>query len=53
MTVVSYKQTALSNDYAILIGSGIGSLGAAALAKKGKKCLVLERHYAPEASTYL
>ena len=54
MTAVSYKQTKIDDNYdAILIGSGIGSLvTAAALAKKGKKCLILERHYAPGGYTH-
>lgn len=54
MKAVSYKQSQIEDDYdAILIGSGIGSLvTAAALAKKGKRCLVLERHYAPGGYTH-
>ena len=37
----------------ILIGSGIGSLVAAALlAKQGRRCLVLERHYTPGGFTH-
>jgi all-trans-retinol 13,14-reductase len=54
MKAVSYKQTQIDDTYdAILIGSGIGALvTAAALAKKGKKCLVLERHYAPGGYTH-
>jgi all-trans-retinol 13,14-reductase len=52
---VSYKQVDIDGVYdAILIGSGPGSLvTAAALSKKGKKCLVLERHYAPGGYTHV
>ena len=51
---VSYKQADVSGTYdAIFIGSGIGSLvTAAALAKRGKRCLILERHYAPGGYTH-
>ena len=54
MATVSYKQTSVEGTYdAILIGSGIGCLvTAAALAKKGKKCLLLERHYAAGGYTH-
>ena len=54
MKAVSYKQTTINDGYdAILIGSGIGSLvTAAALAKKGKRCLILERHYAAGGYTH-
>lgn len=43
---VSYKQCELDDDWdGIVIGSGIGGLGTAAiLAKEGKRILVLERH---------
>ncbi|MFO1519666.1 MAG: NAD(P)/FAD-dependent oxidoreductase [bacterium] len=42
-----YKKERLNEPYdAVMIGSGIGGLSAAALlAKAGKKVLVLERHY--------
>ena len=52
---VSYKQTDVGDDYdAILIGSGIGSLvSAAALARAGKKCLILERHYTAGGYTHV
>jgi len=52
---VSYKQTAIRGTYdAIVIGSGIGGLAAAAiLAKRGKKrVLVLERHYTAGGYTH-
>ena len=51
---VSYKQANIDEGYdAILIGSGIGALvTAAALAKRGKRCLILERHYAPGGYTH-
>ncbi len=45
--VLSYKRDTPSGDFdAIVIGSGLGGLTCAALlAKAGKRCLVLERHY--------
>ena len=51
---VSYKQADIGDGYdAILVGSGIGSLvTAASLAKRGHRCLVLERHYAPGGYTH-
>ena len=54
MVAQSYKRTKITGTYdAILIGSGVGSLvTAAALAKSGKSCLVLERHYAPGGYTH-
>jgi all-trans-retinol 13,14-reductase len=54
MAHTSYKRVTDLNAYdAILIGSGIGSLvTAAALSKAGKRCLVLERHYAPGGYTH-
>lgn len=54
--VQSYKKNPqLADKYdAILIGSGIGSLTAAALlSKEGKKVLVLERHYTPGGFTHV
>ncbi|MBV70002.1 MAG: FAD-dependent oxidoreductase [Myxococcales bacterium] len=52
---VSYKQAQITDDYdVILIGSGPGALvTAAALAKKGSRCLLLERHYAPGGYTHV
>ena len=54
-TSVSYKQHDVGSGYdAILIGSGVGSLTAAALlAKAGKRCLILERHYTPGGYTHV
>jgi all-trans-retinol 13,14-reductase len=52
--VVSYKQKPISGQFdAIVIGSGIGGLTAAAiLAKRAdKRVLVLERHYTPGGLT--
>ena len=51
---VSYKQVQLEDQYdVILIGSGMGSLVAAsALSKAGKRCLILERHYAAGGYTH-
>ena len=54
--IQSYKQKyQLSESYdAIMIGSGPGSLSAAAiLAKEGQKVLVLERHYIPGGYTHV
>ena len=52
---VSYKQTEIGTDFdAILIGSGPGALvTAAALAQKGKRCCVLERHYVAGGYTHV
>jgi all-trans-retinol 13,14-reductase len=51
----SYKQHPVTRDYdAIVIGSGIGGLGVAALLAKhaGKRVLVLERHYTAGGFTH-
>jgi len=51
----SYKQHPVAGDYdAIVIGSGIGGLGVAALLAKhaGKRVLVLERHYTAGGFTH-
>jgi len=53
--MVSYKQHALEERWdAIVIGSGIGGLAAAALLSKhaGKRVLVLERHYTAGGCTH-
>ena len=53
--VLSYKQQTLEDRWdAIVIGSGIGGLAAAALLSKhaGKKVLVLERHYTAGGYTH-
>jgi all-trans-retinol 13,14-reductase len=46
-SVPSYKREKPQGSYdAIIIGSGLGALTCGALlAKRGKKCLLLERHY--------
>ena len=54
--IQSYKQKhQIENHYdAILIGSGMGCLAAAAcLTKEGKKVLVLERHYTAGGYTHV
>src|SRR5580700_5846421 len=54
--MVSYKQHALDDRWdAIVIGSGIGGLAAAALLAKhaGKRVLVLERHYTAGGYTHV
>lgn len=51
----SYKQNPITGDYdVIVIGSGIGGLGLAALLAKhaGKRVLVLERHYTAGGFTH-
>src|SRR5271163_836050 len=53
--MLSYKQQTLEDQWdAIVIGSGIGGLAAAALLSRyaGKKVLVLERHYTPGGYTH-
>ena len=53
--VQSYKQKPVLKDQydTIIIGSGMGSLSTAAiLAKRGKKVLILERHYEPGGFTH-
>jgi all-trans-retinol 13,14-reductase len=55
MTGLSYKQHAIEEQWdAIVVGSGIGGLTAAALLSKhaAKKVLVLERHYAVGGYTH-
>lgn len=55
VNMVSYKQHSLDDHWdAIVIGSGIGGLTAAALLSKqaGKKVLVLERHYTAGGYTH-
>ena len=54
MSHLSYKRMQEVGQYdAIIIGSGIGSLvTGVALAKAGKRCLILERHYAPGGYTH-
>ena len=52
----SYKRHPVTEDYdAIVIGSGIGGLAAAAMLAKhgGKRVLVLERHYTPGGYTHV
>jgi len=54
--IQSYKKNpTLANSYdAIIIGSGMGSLTAAAiLSKEGQKVLVLEKHYTPGGFTHV
>src|SRR3984885_8869010 len=58
-SMLSYKQQTLTNQLdtqwdAIVIGSGIGGLAAAALLSRyaGKKVLVLERHYTAGGYTH-
>src|ERR1700677_2736819 len=54
-TMPSYKQQTLDEVWdAIVIGSGIGGLAAAALLSRhaGKKVLVLERHYTAGGYTH-
>ena len=51
----SYKQNPVADNWdAIVIGSGIGGLGAAAMLAKhaGKRVLVLERHYVAGGFTH-
>jgi all-trans-retinol 13,14-reductase len=52
---ISYKQHDLEDNWdAIVIGSGIGGLGTAAiLAKEGQKVLVLEQHYTAGGFTHV
>jgi len=55
VNMISYKQHSLDDHWdAIVIGSGIGGLTAAALLAKhaGKKVLVLERHYTAGGYTH-
>ena len=55
VNMISYKQHSLDDRWdAIVIGSGIGGLTAAALLAKhaGKKVLVLERHYTAGGYTH-
>lgn len=52
---ISYKRQAITENYdAIVIGSGLGGLSTAAiLSKKGKKVLVLEKHYVAGGFTHV
>jgi len=51
----SYKREKPKGEYnCIIIGSGMSGMALAAiLAKEGKKCLVLERHYTPGGFTHV
>jgi all-trans-retinol 13,14-reductase len=53
--IVSYKQSNLDEQWdVIVVGSGPGGLGAAAvLAKEGKRVLVLEQHYVAGGFTHV
>ena len=54
--IQTYKRNpTLANDYhSIFIGSGMGSLSAAAiLAKEGHKVLILEQHYTAGGFTHV
>jgi all-trans-retinol 13,14-reductase len=56
MTAPSYHQTSVAENWdAIVIGSGIGGLTAAALLARhgGKRVLVLERHYTAGGFTHV
>ena len=50
----SYKQEKPGDEYEyLIIGSGMSGIALAAiLAKEGKKCLILERHYEPGGFTH-
>jgi len=52
---LSYKRNKPTDDFdCIIIGSGMSGLTlAAVLAKEGKKCLILERHYTPGGYTHV
>lgn len=52
---ISYKREKPSGIYdALIIGSGMSGIALAAiLAKSGKRCLVLERHYTPGGFTHV
>lgn len=55
MSVISYKQQAIEDNWdAIVIGSGIGGLAAAALlaSQANRRVLVLERHYTAGGYTH-
>jgi all-trans-retinol 13,14-reductase len=54
-SIVSYKQINLDEQWdVIVVGSGPGGLGAAAvLAKEGKRVLVLEQHYVAGGFTHV
>ena len=52
---ISYKREKPSGTYdALIIGSGMSGIALAAiLAKSGKRCLLLERHYTPGGFTHV
>ncbi len=51
----SYKREKPTGDYDfVIIGSGMSGIGVAAmLAREGRRCLVLERHYTPGGFTHV
>ena len=56
MSTLSYKQHSIQGPFdAIVIGSGIGGLTAAALLARhgGQRVLVLERHYTAGGFTHV